>query len=120
MTLTADSLNIAFDMDTPGNLGKVLAGGAVRADGGKDAAQQVELVRNERIDRGEILPVGIELLLDAVVENDQIFDNGRLVIVEKRERFFAGRVLLQNTLPDDFVHVGGGQREAGIKTALNL
>ena len=101
-------------------LGKVLAGGAVRADGGKDAAQQVELVRNERIDRGEILPVGIELLLDAVVENDQIFDDGRLVIVEKRERFFAGRVLLQNTLPDDFVHVGGGQREAGIKTALNL
>ena len=59
----------------------MLARGAEGADSGQYAAQQIELIGNERIYGGKVFSVGIELLFDAVIEQDQVLDDGCFLIV---------------------------------------
>ena len=73
----------------------------MRADGREHACEQIELIRDKRIDLYEILRPRIQLLFDAVIEDDKILYDRCLLLIEKRERLLCGRRLFKDTLFDD-------------------
>ena len=100
--------------------GQVLAGCTVGTDAGQHASKQIKLVRNKRINLCKVFCVGVQLFLHAVVEDNQIFDDGCFLVIEQTQALCCGLRLIQNALFDNSVHIGRGQRKTGIETSLNL
>ena len=89
-------------------------------DTGQHAGKQIKLVRNKRINLCKIFCVGVQFFLHAVVEDNQIFDDGCFLVIKQTQALCCGLSLIQNTLFDNSVHIGRGQRKTGIETSLNL
>ena len=100
--------------------GQVLAGCTVGTDAGQHAGKQIKLVWNKRINLCKVFCVGVQFFLHAVVEDNQIFDDGCFLVIEQTQALCCGLSLIQNTLFDNSVHIGRGQRKTCIETSLNL
>ena len=84
----------------------MFAGGTVNSNRGQNAAEQIKLIRDKRIDLREIAAARVELFLRAVSKKNQIFDNRFLLIVIERQRLRSGLCLLQNSFANNLVHIG--------------
>ena len=89
-------------------------------DTGQHTGKQIKLVRNKRINLCKIFCIGVQFFLHTVVENNQIFDDRCFLVIEQAQALCCGLSLIQNTLFDNSVHIGRGQRKTGIETSLNL
>ena len=89
-------------------------------DAGQHAGKQIKLVWNKRINLCKIFCVSVQFFLHTVVEDNQIFDDGRFLVIEQTQALCCGLCLIQNTLFDNSVYIGRGQRKACIETSLNL
>ena len=89
-------------------------------DTGQHTGKQIKLVWNKRINLSKIFCVGVQFFLHTVVEDNQIFDDGCFLVIEQTQALGCGLCLIQNTLFDNSVHIGRGQRKACIETSLNL
>ena len=89
-------------------------------DAGQHAGKQVKLVRDKRINLCKIFCVGIQFFLHTVIEDNQIFDDGCFLVIEQTQALCCCLSLIQNTLFDNSVHIGRGQRKTCIETSLNL
>ena len=49
-----------------------------------------------------------------------IRDSGCFLVIEQTQALCCGLSLIQNTLFDNSIHIGRGQRKTGIETSLNL
>ena len=68
----------------------------------------------------KILQARVQLFLYAVVKDDEVFDDRRLLLVAKGERLLCRRRLFEDPLFDDRIDVGRGQGKARIKPPLDL
>ena len=100
--------------------GQVLAGCTVGTNAGQHTGKQIKLVWNKRINLSKIFCVGVQFFLHTVVEDNQIFDDGCFLVIEQTQALGCGLCLIQNTLFDNSVHIGRGQRKTCIETSLNL
>ena len=89
-------------------------------DAGQHACQQIELIWDKRINLCKIFRAGVQFFLHTVVEDNQIFDDGCFLIIEQTQALCCGLSFIQNTLFDNCVYIGRGQRKACIETSLNL
>ena len=89
-------------------------------DAGQHAGKQIKLVWNKRINLCKVFCVGVQFFLHAVVEDNQIFDDGCFLVIEQTQALCCSLRLIQNTLFDNSVHIGRGQRKTCIETSLNL
>ena len=89
-------------------------------DAGQHAGKQIKLVWNKRINLCKIFCVSVQFFLHTVVEDNQIFDDGRFLVIEQTQALCCGLCLIQNTLFDNSVYIGRGQRKACIETSMNL
>ena len=89
-------------------------------DAGQHTGKQIKLVWNKRINLCKIFCVGVQFFLHAVVEDNQIFDDGCFLVIKQTQALCCGLCLIQNTLFDNSVHIGRGQRKTCIETSLNL
>ena len=87
---------------------------------GQHTGKQIKLVWNKRINLCKVFCVGVQFFLHAVVEDNQIFDDGCFLVIEQTQALGCGLCLIQNTLFDNSVHIGRGQRKTCIETSLNL
>ena len=101
-------------------LRQMLAGRAVLADGGQHAAQQLELVGDERVDIHEVAGVIVELHLRQIFKFQLVLQRRGFLLIQHAQGLVGGVGLGKDTLFDDLVHVGAGQRQAGVEAALNL
>ena len=101
-------------------LRQMLAGRAVLADGGQHAAQQLELVGDERVDIHEVAGVIVELHLRQIFKFQLVLQGRGFLLIQHTQGLVGGVGLGKDTLFDDLVHVGAGQRQAGVEPALNL
>ena len=90
-------------------LGQMLAGCAVLADGGQHAAQQLELVGDERVDIHEVAGVIVELHLRQVFKFQLVLQGRGFLLIQHAQGLVGGVGLGKDTLFDDLVHVGAGQ-----------
>ena len=102
------------------SLGQMLAGGAVLADGGQHAAQQLELVGDEGVDIHEVAGVIVELHFRQIFKFQLVLQGRGFLLIQHAQGLVGGVGLGKDTLFDDLVHVGAGQRQAGVEAALNL
>ena len=89
-------------------------------DAGQYTCKQIKLVWNKRINLSKIFCVGVQFFLHTVVEDNQIFDDGCFLVIEQTQALCCCLGLIQNTLFDNSVHIGRGQRKTGVETSLNL
>ena len=100
--------------------GQVFTGCTVGTDAGQHTCQQIELIWDKRINLCKVFCVGVQFFLHTVVEDNQIFDDGCFLIIEQTQALCCCLSFIQNTLFDNSVHIGRGQRKACIETSLNL
>ena len=101
-------------------LGQMLTGCTVGTDAGQHTCQKVELIGHKGVHLCKILRIGIQLFLHTVVENNEVLDDGALLVVDQPQALGCGVGLFQNTFFDNGIHVCGRQRQTGIKAPLNL
>ena len=89
-------------------LGQVLAGCTVGTDAGQHTCQKVELIGHKGVHLCKIFRIGIQFFLHTVVEDNQIFDDGRFLVIEQTQALCCGLSLIQNTLFDNSVYIGRG------------
>ena len=98
----------------------MLAGCTVGADAGQHTCQKVELIGHKGIHLCKILRIGVQFFLHTVVENNEVLDDGALLVVDQPQALGCGVGLFQNALFDNGIHVCRGQGQPGIKASLNL
>ena len=89
-------------------------------DGCQYACQQVKLVRHERINLREIFSVRIQFLFHTIIEDNQVLDDSRFLVIEQAQGLCRSVCLVQNSFLDNRVHVRGGQGKPCVKAALDL
>ena len=77
-------------------------------------------VADEGVDLREIRRVFVKLFLHSVIENDDVLDDRRFLLVEQAQRLCRRFILVKDSLLNHRVHVRRGQGEAGIEAALNF
>ena len=99
---------------------QMFAGSTVRTDGCQNTGKQVKLVRNKRVYFRKVLCSGIELLLHAVIKDDQVLDDRRFLLIQKAQRLRCRIGLVEDPLLNDRIHVRRRQRQPGIESTLDL
>ena len=98
----------------------MLTGCTVSTDRSKHTAQQIKLVRDERINLSEVAAVRIQFFINAIIEQNQVLNDGLFIIIVEEQGLIGRLCFLQNSLTDNFINIGRGQGQSGIKTTLNL
>ena len=100
--------------------GEMLAGIAVLTDLSKDLLHDDELIRDKREIHCELICSGKALdIQNGTREAEEIAKDRIILMIEAFQLLLNIRLLLQDTLLDDFIHGGGRQREPGFETRLN-
>ena len=86
-------------------LSQVLAGCAMGSDRGQYTTEQVKLIGDKGIYLCKILPPRIQLFLNAIIEQNQVLDDGFLCLVIQGQCLCCGVRFLQNTLPDNLIYI---------------
>ena len=90
------------------------------ANGSKNVAQKVKLVRHKGVIGGKIISAGKKLFIYAIIKDNEIFYNRFFFIVKQRKALTAYFILFQNTLANNFIYVGRGKSQPCVETTLNF
>ena len=98
----------------------MLTGCTVGTNRSQHTCQQIELIRNKRIDFREIPVICIQLFLYTVIEYDQVLDDRCFLLIQQAESLRSCIGLVQDSFLDDGIHVRGRKGKPCVKASLNL
>ena len=86
----------------------------------KHTSKQVELIWYKWVNVRKIFSVRIQFFLNAIIKQDKILNDCRLIIIKQCKCLFSCFILFKDSFFNNLINIGRRKRKSGIKTSLNL